>query len=69
MENLYYSCMGIDATFLCAYCFRPNDVVVDPSGGIEQEDIEDCQVCCRPNKLHITLEPGRSTAAVAAEPA
>ena len=40
----------------CPYCGEPISVVVDHSLG-EQEYVEDCQVCCRPMVLCITIEP------------
>lgn len=43
----------MDETFICAYCFEPNSVFVDDSGGSHQSYVEDCQVCCRPNVLYI----------------
>ncbi|TAK65945.1 MAG: CPXCG motif-containing cysteine-rich protein [Bacteroidetes bacterium] len=44
------------ATYLCAYCGEPNETEVDPSGGAHQTYTEDCQICCRPNVLHITID-------------
>jgi hypothetical protein len=29
---------------------------VDPSAGRRQQYIEDCQVCCKPNLLHIEYD-------------
>jgi hypothetical protein len=43
----------MDAIFHCAYCFEPNSIFVDPSGGETQQYVEDCQVCCQPNRLSI----------------
>lgn len=40
----------------CPYCGEPVSVVVDHSLG-DQEYVEDCQVCCRPMVLSITLDP------------
>lgn len=48
--------MLIDAEFYCAYCGERNDTTVDPSAGDGQEYVEDCQVCCRPNRLWIELD-------------
>jgi len=49
--------MEIEASFVCAYCFQVNAVTVDPTGGAHQEYVEDCQICCRPNMLSITISP------------
>ncbi len=32
----------------CPYCGARVEVIVDPGGGLEQEYVEDCEVCCRP---------------------
>jgi hypothetical protein len=48
--------MESTAEFYCAFCGEPNTTVVDISAGSAQAYIEDCQVCCRPNYLHITLD-------------
>ena len=46
-------CMVMDDVFYCSFCFQPNPIFVDPSGGDFQAYVEDCQVCCRPNQLSI----------------
>ena len=40
----------------CAVCGEPNETFVDESAGSEQEYIEDCRVCCRPNVLRIIID-------------
>ena len=61
--------MDIDATFICAFCFQQNETVVDPTGGMHQEYVEDCQVCCRPNMLVITVDADGTSAEIIAVPA
>ena len=58
--------MEIEATFVCAYCFQVNVTLVDASGGPDQEYTEDCQVCCRPNVLHVAIDPSLEEASVEA---
>lgn len=60
--------MLIECTYICSYCLTPNDVSVDPSGGVDQDYVEDCTVCCRPNRLVISVDPGRRSAAIDAAP-
>lgn len=48
--------MIIDAEFICAYCGQNNATSVDPSAGARQEYVEDCQVCCRPNRLQVAID-------------
>ncbi len=59
--------MEIGTTFVCVYCLQVNEVVVDATGGLSQEYIEDCQVCCRPNKLTITIDEDMQDARIEAE--
>ena len=42
-----------EAGFRCAGCGEWNETVVDPSAGVRQLYVEDCQVCCKPNVLRI----------------
>ncbi len=44
------------ATYQCAVCGEEIETVVDESQGNVQRYIEDCQVCCRPNVLHVTID-------------
>lgn len=39
----------------CPYCGEQIDLLVDCTAGL-QDYIEDCQVCCRPINLHITVD-------------
>jgi Cysteine-rich CPXCG len=43
------------ATFQCAYCGEENTTFIDSSSGYKQVYNEDCQVCCRPNILTVTI--------------
>jgi len=43
-------------TFRCAWCFEINEIFVDISGGEDQEYVEDCQVCCRPNTIRVHID-------------
>jgi hypothetical protein len=37
--------------YTCPHCFEPVDTYPDPGGGLQQEYIEDCPLCCRPNRI------------------
>lgn len=41
------------ATYICDSCGEEIDLALDPSAGAEQEFVEDCPVCCRPNIIHV----------------
>ena len=40
----------------CPYCGALNEITIDPSGGESQSYVEDCQVCCRPWEVEVTLD-------------
>lgn len=42
-------------TFLCPHCGETIDTDPDPGGGEEQTYIEDCPVCCRPNRISVVF--------------
>ncbi len=45
--------MNDDATYICDSCGEEIVVPIDPSGGMSQEYVEDCPVCCNPNVVHV----------------
>lgn len=59
--------MTIDSEFRCAYCGETNATTVDPSAGLRQQYVEDCQVCCRPNLLSIGVDPEDLEATIESE--
>jgi len=40
----------------CPYCGALNSITIDPSGGSSQSYVEDCQVCCRPWEVQVTID-------------
>jgi hypothetical protein len=47
---------------LCPYCGEPAEVDVDPGGAEEQTFEQDCNVCCRPWRVHVLRdEDGKET--------
>ncbi len=51
----------------CPYCGEPITLVIDDSAGA-QRYIEDCQVCCRPITVAVSIdENGECSAEVSAE--
>lgn len=48
--------MGIGfASCTCPYCGEAVTIAIDASAG-EQSYVEDCQVCCRPMVLMVTVD-------------
>ncbi|MEM7761312.1 MAG: CPXCG motif-containing cysteine-rich protein [Cyanobacteria bacterium P01_G01_bin.67] len=48
--------MQTTAEYICAFCGESNSTFVDLSTGMQQSYTEDCQVCCRPNVLYISVD-------------
>ncbi|HEV7220136.1 MAG: CPXCG motif-containing cysteine-rich protein [Terriglobales bacterium] len=42
--------------FQCAGCGEWNEISVDDCVGKHQSYVEDCQICCKPNVLHISYD-------------
>jgi len=45
-----------EASYVCSACGEEIVVPVDVSAGEEQEYVEDCPVCCRPNRLRVQVD-------------
>ncbi len=43
-------------SFDCPYCASANTLLVDVSGGREQVMTTDCEVCCKPIVLTVTID-------------
>jgi len=48
----------MQATVACLYCGEDNTVFIDETAGEEQQYVEDCQVCCKPWQVVISLGRG-----------
>jgi cysteine-rich CPXCG protein len=42
-----------EGSYVCPSCGERIVIPVDPSGGDEQQYVEDCPVCCNPNVIHV----------------
>ncbi len=42
--------------YICPHCGESIQIVADASAGREQVYIEDCPVCCNPNKLRVEID-------------
>lgn len=40
---------------ICPYCGEPIELLIDCSV-LHQDYIEDCQVCCRPINVHVSID-------------
>ncbi|OGX06295.1 MAG: hypothetical protein A2Z88_00605 [Omnitrophica WOR_2 bacterium GWA2_47_8] len=47
-----------DSTFLCPYCSAENSLQVDLTAGRRQNFVMDCETCCAPIVVHLTLSGG-----------
>jgi hypothetical protein len=43
--------LPMEQTYRCACCAEQNETCIDPQAGQEQQFVEDCRVCCRPNVI------------------
>jgi hypothetical protein len=57
----------MESSFQCAGCGEWNHTAVDQSAGRNQTYVEDCQVCCKPNLLHVHYDPSEKQYAITAE--
>ena len=48
----------MQATVVCPYCGENNTILIDESAGEQQDYVEDCQVCCKPWQVIVSLSPG-----------
>ncbi|MEM8807376.1 MAG: CPXCG motif-containing cysteine-rich protein [Cyanobacteria bacterium P01_G01_bin.38] len=48
--------MQTTADYACAFCGETSTTFIDISAGLSQRYVEDCQVCCRPNILYISID-------------
>ena len=48
--------MKDEASYICDSCGEEIVVPIDLSAGTEQEYVEDCPVCCRPNVVHVEVD-------------
>ena len=48
--------MQTTADYTCAFCGETSTTFIDLSAGSIQSYIEDCQECCRPNILYVSVD-------------
>jgi hypothetical protein len=49
--------MQDEANYVCNSCGEEIVVPIDVSAGMSQRYVEDCPVCCRPNLVHVEIDP------------
>jgi len=47
-----------EAGYVCPTCGEQIVIPIDPSGGLDQQYVEDCPVCCNPNVIHVEFFGG-----------
>ena len=45
-----------DIVWTCQYCGEPNSVWIDLTVEGKQDFIEECNICCRPNRIIISMD-------------
>jgi hypothetical protein len=46
----------LDGLVQCPYCGEEIELFVDEGGGPLQDYVEDCQVCCRPMRVVLSVD-------------
>jgi hypothetical protein len=55
-----------EATVYCPYCNETVEIAIDPGGGVVQEYVEDCEICCQPWTVRVHYqEDGSAEVSVA----
>ena len=56
-KKCYYKSMSLEQfeNFCCPYCGETNELLIDLSGGSHQEFVVDCEVCCAPIIIRLTI--------------
>lgn len=49
--------MQDEAAYICDACGEEVVIPIDPSQGESQQFVEDCPVCCHPNKIRLEIDP------------
>jgi len=49
--------MLVEVEVFCGFCHEPWTILVDPTAGEGQSYVEDCSVCCRPNRIFVSIDP------------
>jgi hypothetical protein len=56
-----------EGSYVCPTCGEQIVIPLDPTGGTEQQYVEDCPVCCNPNLIHLEFFDEDDTPRVWAE--
>ncbi len=56
MDRIKFSKSDEEVVWICQYCSAKNAVLVDLTVGGKQDFIEECRICCRPNRLIVHIE-------------
>jgi Cysteine-rich CPXCG len=58
----------MSSLYQCPHCGEQVDTAPDQGGGEEQEYVEDCPVCCRPNLIRATYSADEDEFHIEASP-
>ncbi len=53
--------MNEEESYTCDACGEEIIIPIDFSAGADQEYVEDCLVCCRPNIIHVEIAENGQT--------
>ena len=56
MDEMKFSLSDDEVIWVCQYCGIHNPLWVDLTVTGKQDFVEDCRICCRPNRIIIQLD-------------
>ncbi|MCU0755250.1 MAG: CPXCG motif-containing cysteine-rich protein [Xanthomonadales bacterium] len=62
-----HAALDADVEVECPHCFAPQLLRVDLTGGRVQAYVEDCQICCRPLAVQLTVDEAGALASLVVE--
>jgi len=45
-----------EADVTCPHCGETLTIALDPAGGLSQDYVQDCEVCCRPWRVRLSYD-------------
>jgi hypothetical protein len=55
-EDAFGAELAEETVVYCPYCGQAVEMTIDASGGETQEYVEDCEICCQPWSVRVTIE-------------
>lgn len=56
MKRIEYSHLEEQIVWVCQYCGVHNELWIDLTVQGKQDFVEDCRICCRPNRIIVQVD-------------